>query len=236
MTPIYVISLRRSGDRRTLISQNMENFNFNFNFIDAEDASEFSRDYINDLIWEPRRVWTNYLRPGAVCCALSHLKAYRNFLNSDYSRCCILEDDAFIDTKNVSRFLSISEDYPDIVLLNSYSIKKIQVYNCKNRSDLFICKDGYPESAAAYLINSRAASAILEYNYPVKSTADQWSEFCKLGLEIGIIKPNIFEIRNMESTIDYFKSPIKKFVPEWLRRIRRKRSYHDRLKNIELIY
>lgn len=240
---IFVISLAREKERRKLIKDNLSSHGLDATIFDAIDARNYSAVEITRKIDDSRRGWTNYLRPGAVCCALSHLGVYQEFLKGSDDYCLVLEDDAqFIATrKELAELMQSATDssFPDIVLLNSYANEKVRVidsgFRVSRKHKMYGCINQYPSSGLAYFINRNAAKKIVHYNHPVKATADQWNEFAELGFRVGVVKPDMFEPSFFESTIDYISSKDlwkKRIVPSWLRSFRRKASYSNRVGNI----
>jgi glycosyl transferase, family 25 len=231
MIDIYVISLTRATNRRQQIVKQLEGFAERYVLIDAVDARDFTASQITDMIHPDRRSWANYLRPGAVCCALSHLKAYREFLDTDAPHCLILEDDAELRT-NKACFDEIINKVTNtpfgVISLASFSKTRVRlkfsVRLTEGRSLYVPIGSPAPGSALAYIINRSAATAILNYNQPIKDTADAWSNFIhEIGLTLGFVSPNVFGPVNLGSTIDYIGSEdlMRSLIPSWIRKTRR---------------
>jgi glycosyl transferase family 25 len=236
----YIISLEREKARREKISNNLEQYpDIDYEFVDALDARKYTLEEIDSFVWVPRREWRNYLRPGAVCCALSHMIAYKKFLDFGGDWCLVLEDDVFVVPSRYNSFMKLVQDLKtldyDLILLNSYANKKVDLYRDNSYKELHSCYKKFPQSGAAYLINKSAAKNIIRNNNPVMCTADQWGELIVPPLKMGIIKPDIFHLTNAKSSIDYVRdSGINAFVPESMKSIRRMLLYRVRLKNIHI--
>lgn len=243
---IYVISLTRAVERRRHMEQQLA-AHVEFEWIDAIDARDYSTPELLEKVAPERRTWTHYLRPGAIACALSHRLAYIRFLGTQDSHCLILEDDASLAVSWTDLYMAIegtlTSSQFDVVLLGSISMKKIQLaaqnqlLTAKSYA-LYSCVDEVPGSAFAYLMNRNAAKRISEFNFPVKATADSWGGYSRvLGLQIGVIKPDLFKPGVFESTIDYVQQNsrtnfLKIVTPVWLRQLRRKFFYFFKEKNI----
>ena len=83
---IYVLSLRRSKDRRETVSDRLKAVNIEFEFFDAYDGK------VMNFIWN--RLGNNYFKnPNYFACNVSHLAIYNDALSNGYKRILILEDD-----------------------------------------------------------------------------------------------------------------------------------------------
>ena len=92
---VYVINLRRHSLRKKRIIQNLNPLNIDYKFIEAIDWAEykdnlsFFHKYLDKYFFDPN-AWFSY---GIICCALSHRKAYKEFLDSGEETALFLEDD-----------------------------------------------------------------------------------------------------------------------------------------------
>jgi glycosyl transferase family 25 len=83
---IYVLSLKRSTDRRNTISERLKNQGIEFEFFDACDGSVMFN------IWK-KLDNSNFKTPNYLACSISHLSIYNDALSHKYQRILILEDD-----------------------------------------------------------------------------------------------------------------------------------------------
>jgi GR25 family glycosyltransferase involved in LPS biosynthesis len=90
---IYVIGLDRLDARKQHMIELSNKLNVDFNFISGIDATKLNDsevyDYIKDGFFDPNGIYSN----GIICCALSHRKAWKAFLDSDNEFGLFLEDD-----------------------------------------------------------------------------------------------------------------------------------------------
>lgn len=91
---IYMISLKRDIERREQMQKKFPRYYPKFHIIDAVDAREessakFIQKYDKPCPNDKRRPLTK----GEKCCAISHLLALEDFLQSGDERCIIVEDD-----------------------------------------------------------------------------------------------------------------------------------------------
>ena len=86
--PIYIISLKRTPERRLYIQRQLDAFNLEYQWIDAIDAHDFKDTELRRLNLE------DAYQPGAMACLLSHVKVYNHIIKNNYETACVLEDDA----------------------------------------------------------------------------------------------------------------------------------------------
>lgn len=95
---IYIISLERDVEKRSVISKKLDSLNLDYYFVDAILGKRLSKDYIDKLELAGKVIKRNYKpTPGEVGCTLSHIKAINIMIESGDDWCCILEDDAILD-------------------------------------------------------------------------------------------------------------------------------------------
>ena len=240
-----VISLRRSQERRRSISNHLSHAHISFSFLDGIDGTNISPERRRELIVPERLGWTNYFRPGAIGCALSHLQAYQTLLATNESHMLILEDDARLrlPPESLKRvFQSISSDSNfDVVLLNSYSRERTTVspsnHSLEKGIRAFVCIDEAPASSLAYVVSRSAARRMLQINTPLRCTADQWSEYLQNGVRIHLLKPDPFVPNFDQSVIDYIgsrESAVRRVIPKALLKLRRKLQYLRLARNIHV--
>lgn len=101
-TPIFVISLARSQDRRTRIAARLQELSLEFEFFDAVDGKDLS-DYHHSLVdysfADFRKTYGRPLSNGEVGCALSHALLYKKIVDENIPHAVILEDDALPNTE-----------------------------------------------------------------------------------------------------------------------------------------
>ena len=91
---VYVINLKRHKKRKQSILDISKDKGFDFEFVegydnqDYRDNPEFFKN-INNKFWDPAGRCTLAI----LCCAMSHRKAYKAFLDSGAETALFLEDD-----------------------------------------------------------------------------------------------------------------------------------------------
>ena len=159
--PIYVISLKKSEDRRKKI-QDMLNGQVIYSFYDAVDGKELSQ---KDIELSNKIFKKDCLNPGQRGCFLSHLNLYEKIKKEKIPNTLILEDDASIDNfyylKNLDTFLI--DDY-DIIFLGHCAEEEGDFI----KETFTIRKSISPRCTHAYLISEKGANKLLNYFYSQK--------------------------------------------------------------------
>ena len=95
---IYVVNLKKDKDRRKNIIIEIEKQNIkNYEIIDAINGNELSNKELDSASYKNKNLinpWNTKMSPSQVGCALSHIKIYKKFIQTDYNLALILEDDA----------------------------------------------------------------------------------------------------------------------------------------------
>ena len=101
--PIYVISLKRTPERKLHMQRQLDALNLSYQFVDAIDkhdlhCPDYRRTLARQLNIEEHEIAFIFknLRIGAAACALSHIKVYNLMIENNISVACILEDDGHL--------------------------------------------------------------------------------------------------------------------------------------------
>ena len=96
---IYAINLKRFKERKRNIKKISKELDVEINIISGYDNKDYIPLKDSSLIkhlptsfWDPN----GWITLGIICCALSHRKAYKAFLDSDAETALFLEDDVRI--------------------------------------------------------------------------------------------------------------------------------------------
>ncbi len=184
---IYLISLNKDVMRREKLKLDFSVYYRNMFWIKAIDGRELpAKDYFfyaNQYYREHRRL----IAPSEVGCALSHIKAYKEFLKTDEEYCLIIEDDIIGGDQEISRiFKIIDEQQPDgLVLFGGQEgmpkdywkyilAKKIkELYLISNFSKKFIMR------THCYVLNRATAKQLISLHELSFQVADRWSILLK---------------------------------------------------------
>ena len=124
--PIYVISLKRTPERRLHIQRQLNALNLNYQFVDAIDkydlrSSQYQSEVADLLGIKKSTIERRSTSDGTTACALSHAKAYNLMVERRDSVACILEDDSYI-SPNFPKLLNMKQKMSwDILMLSSQS-------------------------------------------------------------------------------------------------------------------
>jgi len=221
----YVITLERSKQRSNYIKKHAINRGLDFQIVPAIDGLLLKQIDIektcNVEIVNRHRYW---LTNGAIGCALSHLKAYNEFLRTDRESAFIIEDDVLLP-KNIKNILSeIDREIKtnEIILLYYVSFKPA-FFSSKGKINLsegglyYPIDINQPITAAAYIIGREAALNLSKMIIPIQVAADSWGYYYSKGAfnSMRVLFPSPILTKNFKSTIDYLKKgSLKQVVSE----------------------
>ena len=202
---VYVINLERHKIRRRRTEQMFKRLGLSdINYIKAIDKQDFGKDpykqskpYFGKYFWDPN----GFLTIGILCCALSHRKAYKAFLDSGDEVGLFLED----DIKNTSfihklDFNKLREE------LNSIDNWGVAIYG-RYKKDILRGKQitehfydsfqhRYQYSGHAYLLNKKSAQWFYDNTEKIKYAADIRLEICPF--EVVTLDQSIFIQRSKQ--------------------------------------
>jgi len=95
-TGIFCLNLKRSPKRRSYMMSQAELLGLEINFVDAIDGQNLKEDTVVQYNSDWRRKLGHPLKINEIGCCLSHQKALRTFLKSNYDFAIILEDDVIL--------------------------------------------------------------------------------------------------------------------------------------------
>jgi len=172
----YVISLKRSTQRRERALAEQRRLGLPFEFVDAVDGCGRDGDFLEEGYdaEAARRLRNRYrtrgLSPSAQACALSHLSAYRRIADADEAVGLVCEDDA--------AFLCKGDLITELVGAMPAGWGVLYLYH---RGDIrpagFPLKSlvsflSVPGGAVAYLVTRAAARTLLELADPLRLASD----------------------------------------------------------------
>lgn len=193
----YVINLERSKSRWENILPNVQKFNFPVERIPAVDGYKLTEEEISrDVDIHSYNSFINFpLRVGIVGCALSHIKAWQTFLESNHEFAIIFEDDVILSPEKIIQIVSNLEknkEYWDVVNLVTdrrgwpLTIKK---FDDNTRLVVYLSRT---TNAGAYIINRHAARQLLKKALPIVLPNDLYfSRGWELDLKYTGIEPRI---------------------------------------------
>lgn len=215
--PIFVISLSDAKLRRKHITAELKNAGLAFTFLDAVNGKELPPKEL-EAVCDMQAVNKNpqWLSPGAIGCALSHLNIYQTIVKEQYPWTLILEDDVVL-TDNFREHLKS--------ILQHTSTEEVIMLYFQSWEPLLLNKPGavkylnefaiYPPvdiaqviTTGAYLISLHAAEKMAKNILPIQVSADSWGWYFNRGVikDLRCVYPRIVETAPFKSSIDYFTS------------------------------
>jgi len=171
---IYLINLERSVDRLKSAEYHFNKIGLAFYRIDAIDASRTSMaDYPIDREAFRLTHGRSTIRPGEVGCYFSHLKALQTFIDSDKQFGIIFEDDALPENHLLpvlSTLLSWHEDWDIVSLFHFHRGGPVALRRTTEFS--LAVHLGHISSAAAYLVNKKAAHQLIRHLAVMRACID----------------------------------------------------------------
>ncbi len=218
---VYIVNLKKDKNRRKNIIREVKKQNFkNFEIIDAIDGNNLDKNELNISKFKNNKLlnpWNSKMSPSQIGCALSHIKIYKKFIESNYNFALILEDDAvFIENFNDNLKSFVIKNFyfkKQIVLLSELKEFYSKPIDSKYGYEIVDVSNAF--FTHAYMINKEAAKSIISFNYPVKTIADNFV-FFKIYCKIKITGLNPFlvdqEKKKFKSSINSHETTEKVFL------------------------
>ena len=218
---IFVISLKRSKDRRKSINRQFSKLGIDFEYIDAVDGRELNdasvRECVNDGFYEDFKKMP-WLTEGVVAAALSHRIAYKKIYEQKLPYALILEDDVIFSGEFLSVLKNIEGhlDEDRVITFFFQSSVKHNLLQFNKDGKIPIDKQHslyHPTSlenfgsAAAYIISQKVAHKMYHYQDPIRSCPDWWVGFHNNQIfnDIRLVFPLVLKPGEFASTINYLK-------------------------------
>lgn len=174
--PIFVISLRRSTERRALMVQQFARLNLPFSFFDAIDAQQcehpLQRHYRaqHSLLRKGRP-----LSAGEVACYASHYQLWQ-WCVEHQQPILIIEDDVILEDHFPQALAYISQhlhEYDYIRLARTFEVKKHPLSHRDSHYTLYKY-EGKPCGTTGYLLHPKAARQLLRHSHRVTLPVDEF--------------------------------------------------------------
>jgi glycosyl transferase, family 25 len=207
---VYGIIAKHETERMPTLMAAMGGFD-NRQTVDAVFPKFRSVPWLPKLQHTSRIRCQRQLNPGELGCLLSHRKAWKSFLKSDYTHALILESDSEIDDKHM--VCQIIENYTerfDILFLGSYhgrtKLKRstAELLGGNHRIGTPLANTLY--CAYGYAINKKAARYLLQQTGKVSWPIDYWSKWLaddcgNYRIRTGAVVPEMISTWAAPSTI-----------------------------------
>lgn len=213
----YVINLPHSHERRISMSQQLARAAVPYEFVDAVDGRRLSAPERAELVDEATVArFPDWLTPGQIGCALSHLGAYERFLASGENDevALILEDDATMTAAFAELVASVVPQMwgSEVVLLyfRSFGVCRFSAHGAVEIVGgarlVYPLDVSQPITSVAYAITREASRRLAEVIVPIRAGADSWGHFYELGAidSLRCVIPRPCGVRkDFDSTIGY---------------------------------
>ena len=177
---VFVISLKSDEARRQKLKERFKNYG-EFKLVEATDGRAMSAKEYYGYALPSLEAYGRLLSPSEVGCSLSHVRAYEEFLKSDACFALILEDDVIGDESGVKKaFETATKMEAGSVLICGAQDGlegRFSAFGKKLDEDFWLVSKrsyGTIYRAAAYVLDRRAAEAILQTHKKALCVADFW--------------------------------------------------------------
>ncbi len=154
--PIYIISLKRTPERKLSIQRQLDGLNLNYEFVEAIDQYDLSCKAERTIIADQLGINTIKMKSmydrhsdhlGTLACSLSHIKVYNLIIENNISYACVLEDDAYLLPAFSKILIAAPEISWEVLMLSNQSIyvHKILWTSYRGLLKLIRYKKYYPE-------------------------------------------------------------------------------------------
>ena len=177
---VFVISLKSDEARREKLKERFKNYG-EFKLVEATDGRAMSAKEYYGYALPGLEAYGRLLSPSEVGCSLSHARAYEEFLKSDASFALILEDDVIGDESGVKKAFETAAkmDAGSALVCGAQDglEGRFSAFGKKLDEDFWLVSKrsyGTIYRAAAYVLDRRAAEAILQTHKKALCVADFW--------------------------------------------------------------
>lgn len=178
-TPIFVISLARSKDRRARIAARLAELGLRFEFleaVDGQDLSPYHRSLVDYSFSDFQRDYGRTLSKGEIGCALSHALAYKKIVEENIPYAVIMEDDTLPSREFAELIKRELLPKQSKIGLATFYYQTLSVWRW---SGIELCPSihalrpmEHPWRAACYYLTQSAAADLLRSALPVSGVAD----------------------------------------------------------------
>lgn len=224
---VYTINLKQHGDKYKKTHNQLQHINLPLHRVEAIDAKDLSdKDIANYLDLHSYQAFMGHNpRKGTIGCYLSHMKAWKAFLKSDYEFALITEDDIEFDpdvlTKTIDELIKVRYLWSITlfeILHGGMPLVLKEFEDIDQTLDIYLLQVTH---AGAYMINRSAAYRLLEKALPIKMPLDhyflrswEWSGLLVTGIEPRIVsQPPRDRAASYRESTDYVGGKERKEVP-----------------------
>ena len=210
MLPIYVIALKKSKERRQIMTKRLERLGLEFSFTDAVVGKDIHDSEKNRLCSQKRQRFLRFpLSNGALGCLMSHRAIWQKMQEDRIDNALILEDDAVIapEILDVLPRLEKLKGHFDVISLHDMKgLPLIDIAEISGSHRLSTTRYNNI-GAVSYVISKKAAKHLLDLSLPAIFEVDvlmnRWWDH---GLQTLLVTPQVVNEDDSPSTIGYGKA------------------------------
>jgi glycosyl transferase family 25 len=213
LPPIWIISLTRSVDRRTIMAGHLALLGLPYEFVNAVDGRNLSEGEVAAVYSreETFRLLGRPLARGEIGCTLSHLHVCRRLIDSGLEEVVVLEDDVLLDpaVREVLERRNLLPEGWDLIHLHVGNPGRLPLVSIWGKRPLGGAYQSVRfttpvDGSYAYLLRRSGAEKIFQHGYPVRLPADQYtggSRRSDVHLSLYGIDPPVSSCWAAESTM-----------------------------------
>ena len=210
MLPIYVITLKKSTERRQTMTKRLERLGLEFSFTNAVVGRDIHYTEKNRLCSQKRqRFLRSPLSNGALGCLMSHRAIWQKMLEDGIDSALILEDDAIITPEILDVLPRLEKLKGHFDVISLHDMKGLPLIDIAQISDSHrLTTTRYNNiGAVSYVISQKAAKHLLDLSLPALFEVDvlmnRWWDH---GLQTLLVTPQVVNEDHSPSTIGYGKA------------------------------
>jgi glycosyl transferase family 25 len=199
---VFVINLKDSQQRYAYVFPSLEALGYDVHRVEAVDGRALGEEELKRMVdFEANRSYLGgkLLGRGAVGCALSHRKAWSQFLASDYQYALICEDDIGFSSDIFQTVLKEVLEVGSLWDVCAFALGRkgapltLKILPSGHRMCLYLRT---VFSASCYVINRYAARQLIEKSLPIKVPVDHyynsgWAlNLSFVGIEPRLVSPS----------------------------------------------
>ena len=196
-----MISLKRDHDRREFIQKQFPRYYSEIKTIEAVDAqNESNHPLINNFMHPCKNDKRRPLTQGEKCCAISHLLALEEFLQTGQERCIIIEDDIIGCDEDFDTTINIVKSVQNLKgliilggqqgLKNSKYLAGAKTHYCNIWKVDYLAKR-FTLRTCCYSVDRSTAKQIIHLQNKCLTRADNWLRL--LDKSADILYADIFQ-------------------------------------------
>ena len=209
---IYCINLDRSPDRWRFMQEQFDGLGLEYERIAAVDGRTLTADRLPEVAVMERVAEVKDLTPNMIGAVLSHVKAYRRFLEDGAETAVFMEDDVELLHGFAEALPAVAAALPAQAAALLYFHGQKKRYSSRGAIALSDGRGLYRAmtpwgdySAGGYMLSRATAAAIADFNFPVYTTPDSWGVFCRGGAlgSLWSVLPPVSSPADFSSDIGY---------------------------------